>query len=41
MSRNDFENYDFGKVIYDISTGMDYSGLNTFKKTIKRCKSLS
>lgn len=41
MSENEFKNYDFGKVIYDVSNGMYYSALNTFKKTAKRCKSLS
>lgn len=38
MSKNDFENYDFGKVIYDVSTGMYYSGLNTFKKQLREAK---
>lgn len=33
MSENEFENYDFGKVIYDTSTGMYYSGLNMFKNS--------
>ena len=37
MSKNEFENYDFGKVIYDTSTGMYYSGL----KTVEKCKSIS
>lgn len=38
MSRNENENYDFGKVIYDVSTGMYYSGLNTFKKQLREAK---
>lgn len=38
MSKNDFENYDFGKVIYDTSTGMYYSGLKTFKKQLRDAK---
>ena len=38
MSKNDFENYDFGKVIYNKSTGMYYSGLKTFKKQLKDAK---
>lgn len=31
----DFTNYDFGKVIYDTSTGMYYCGLNTFKNQLR------
>lgn len=38
MSKNDFENYDFGKVIYNKSTGMYYSGLKTFKKQLRDAK---
>ena len=38
MNNNEFENYDFGKVIYDASTGMYYSGLNTFKKQLRDAK---
>ena len=38
MNKNDFENYDFGKVIYDTSTGTYYSGLNTFKKQLREAK---
>lgn len=41
MSNKEFRDYDFGKVIYDTSTGMYYSGLNTFKKTVKRSKNVS
>lgn len=35
MNKNEFENYDFGKVIYDTSTGMYYCGLNTFKNQLR------
>lgn len=38
MSKNNFENYDFGKVIYNKSTGMYYSGLKTFKKQLRDAK---
>ena len=38
MNKNDFKNYDFGKVIYDTSTGMYYSGLNMFKKQLRDAK---
>lgn len=38
MSKNDFENYDFGKVIYNTSTGMYYSGSNMFKKQLRDAK---
>ena len=38
MSKNDFENYDFGKVIYDTSTGMYYNSLNMFKKQLRDAK---
>lgn len=38
MSENEFKNYDFGKVIYDVSNGMYYSGLNTFKKQLRDAK---
>lgn len=38
MSENEFENYDFGKVIYDTSTGMYYSDLNMFKKQLRDAK---
>lgn len=38
MSKNEFKNYDFGKVIYDTSTGMYYSGLNKFKKQLRDAK---
>lgn len=38
MSKNDFENYDFGKVIYNKSNGMYYSGLKTFKKQLRDAK---
>ena len=41
MNKNEFENYDFGKVIYDTSTRMYHCGLNTFKKSVKRSKSVS
>lgn len=37
-NKNEFENYDFGKVIYDTSTEMYYSGLKTFKKQLKDAK---
>ena len=37
-NKNDFENYDFGKVIYDTSTGMYYNGLNMFKKQLRDAK---
>lgn len=38
MNKNEFENYDFGKVIYDTSTGMYYCGLNTFKNQLREVK---
>ena len=38
MSNKEFRDYDFGKVIYDTSTGMYYSGLNTFKKQLREAK---
>lgn len=38
MSKNEFENYDFGKVIYDTSTGMYYNGVNMFKKQLRDAK---
>lgn len=38
MSENEFKNYDFGKVIYDVSNGMYYSALNTFKKQLRDAK---
>ena len=38
MNKNDFKNYDFGKVIYDTSTGMYYSCLNMFKKQLRDAK---
>lgn len=38
MSNKKFRDYDFGKVIYDTSTGMYYSGLNTFKKQLREAK---
>lgn len=38
MSNKDFRDYDFGKVIYDVSTGMYYCGLNTFKKQLRDAK---
>lgn len=38
MNKNEFENYDFGKVIYDTSTGMYYCGLNTFKNQLRDAK---
>ena len=38
MSEKEFKNYDFGKVIYDVSNGMYYSGLNTFKKQLRDAK---
>lgn len=38
MSNKNFENYDFGKVIYDLSTGMYYCGMNTFKNQLRDAK---
>jgi hypothetical protein len=38
MSEKEFKNYDFGKVIYDVSNGMYYSDLNTFKKQLRDAK---
>lgn len=38
MSEKEFKNYDFGKVIYDVSNGMYYSDLNTFKKQLRDSK---
>lgn len=38
MSNKDFRDYDFGKVIYDVSTEMYYCGLNTFKKQLRDAK---
>lgn len=38
MNKNEFENFDFGKVIYDTSTGMYYCGLNTFKNQLREAK---
>mgnify|MGYP004457710709 FL=1 len=38
MSNKEFRDCDFGKVIYDTSTGMYYSGLNTFKKQLREAK---
>lgn len=35
MNKNEFTNCDFGKVIYDTSTGMYYCGLNTFKNQLR------
>lgn len=38
MNKNEFENFDFGKVIYDTSTRMYYCGLNTFKNQLREAK---
>lgn len=38
MNNKEFRDQDFGKVIYDASTGMYYCGLNTFKKQLRDAK---